>query len=81
MPVVIHLTVDLEIFRPSLSVDHHWPLWFHNTLPTPHLRAALQVKTLTGKTITLDVEPSDTIEVRIDVWQAALIASASYCEL
>ena len=31
---------------------------------TPHTTAAMQifVKTLTGKTITLDVEPSDTIE-------------------
>jgi hypothetical protein len=29
------------------------------------IAAQVFVKTLTGKTITLDVEPSDTIEVRV----------------
>jgi hypothetical protein len=47
--------------------------WKEGTLHLPEvlrLRGGLQifVKTLTGKTITLDVEPSDTIEVSKGSW-------------
>ena len=38
--------------------------------PPPLARLQIFVKTLTGKTITLDVESSDTIEVRVSVCAA-----------
>ena len=60
-----HASLD----RSSGLAHHHFfllvsPLPLYHSTPPHHHSAKMQifVKTLTGKTITLDVEPSDTIE-------------------
>ena len=47
----------------SVEKKHHKP----KLQAKPSQAMQIFVKTLTGKTITLDVEPSDTIEVRVRI--------------
>ena len=58
---VVNLPKEKEISDHTVGLQHPERVTLHLI---PRLRGGMQifVKTLTGKTITLEVEPSDTIE-------------------
>ncbi|XP_003367510.1 putative ubiquitin family protein, partial [Trichinella spiralis] len=62
----IKLQITEEVMRMNINLASIWPRmrksWHSSAEAAVHAGMQIFVKTLTGKTITLEVEPSDTIQ-------------------